>query len=75
VHVRHKLLHLFCWELLDHLPCSPDLALSDFHLFGPLKQHLSGYQFHNNKGVELAICEWLQMQELDFYCDGTFELV
>jgi histone-lysine N-methyltransferase SETMAR len=25
------------WELLEHLPCSPDLAHSDLHLFGPRK--------------------------------------
>jgi hypothetical protein len=26
------------WELLEHLPYRPDLAPSDFHLFGPLKK-------------------------------------
>jgi histone-lysine N-methyltransferase SETMAR len=25
------------WELLEHTPYSPDLAPSDFYLFGPLK--------------------------------------
>jgi histone-lysine N-methyltransferase SETMAR len=30
------------WELLEHPPYSTDLALSDFHLFGPLKNHLGG---------------------------------
>jgi histone-lysine N-methyltransferase SETMAR len=25
------------WEFLEHSPYSPDLAPSDFHLFGPLK--------------------------------------
>jgi histone-lysine N-methyltransferase SETMAR len=33
------------WELLEHLPYSPDLAPSDFHLFGLLKKHLSGKTF------------------------------
>jgi histone-lysine N-methyltransferase SETMAR len=28
------------WELLEHLPYIPDLAPSDFHLFGPLKTTL-----------------------------------
>jgi hypothetical protein len=28
------------WELLEHLPYSLDLAPGDFHLFGPLKNHL-----------------------------------
>jgi hypothetical protein len=28
------------WELLEHPPYSPDLAPSDFHLFGPQKTTL-----------------------------------
>jgi hypothetical protein len=23
----------------------------------------------------MAVCEWVQMHEPDFYCDGTFKLV
>jgi len=30
--------------LMDHLPYSPSLALSDVHLFDPLKKHLAGKQ-------------------------------
>jgi hypothetical protein len=28
------------WEVLGHPTYSPDLAPSDFHLFGPLKHHI-----------------------------------
>jgi hypothetical protein len=28
------------WEFLEHLPYSPDMALSDFNMFGPLKTTL-----------------------------------
>jgi hypothetical protein len=38
-------LRSFKWEVLQHPPYSPDLASSDFHLFGPLKHHLSGERF------------------------------
>jgi hypothetical protein len=31
------LLEHFSWELFDHAPYSPDLALSDCHLFTYLK--------------------------------------
>jgi hypothetical protein len=34
-------LRSFKWEVLQHPPYSPELAPSDFHLFGPLKHHLS----------------------------------
>jgi hypothetical protein len=33
----------------------PDLAPLNFHMFGPLKQHLEGCQFHNNEEVEMAV--------------------
>ncbi|GFR90823.1 histone-lysine N-methyltransferase SETMAR [Elysia marginata] len=33
------------WEILPHPANIPDLALSDFHLFGPLKHHLGGMAF------------------------------
>jgi hypothetical protein len=33
------------WKLREHLPYSPDLALGDFHLFGPQKHHCGGKRF------------------------------
>jgi histone-lysine N-methyltransferase SETMAR len=33
------------WELSEHPPYNPDLASSDFHLFGPLKIHHGGKCF------------------------------
>jgi histone-lysine N-methyltransferase SETMAR len=39
------------WNVLPHPPYSPDLAPSDYHLFGPLKEHLGGKRFHNNEEV------------------------
>jgi hypothetical protein len=40
-------------------PSSPSLDLLDFSLFGPLKQHLGGLQFHGTEEVEMAIGKWL----------------
>ncbi|GFO39309.1 histone-lysine N-methyltransferase SETMAR [Plakobranchus ocellatus] len=38
-------LQRYGWEILPHPAHSPDLAPSDFHLFGPLKHHLGGMAF------------------------------
>ena len=35
----------FGWEQIDHLPYSPDLVPSDFHLFRSLKEFLGGKRF------------------------------
>jgi len=32
---------------------------------------MGGHGIHNN--MEVAVCEWLRMQEPDFYCDGTLD--
>jgi len=39
--------------------------------FGLFKHHLGGHQSHSSEEVEMALCEWLQMQEPDFYHDTT----
>ena len=49
----------FKWEVLQHPPYSPDLALSNFHLFGPLKQHLSGERFPDD-ALERTVCSWFR---------------
>ena len=39
------------WTVLPHPPYSPDLATSDFHLFGPMKDGLRGQHFRSNDAV------------------------
>ena len=38
----HEVISSFGWKTISHPPYLPDLALSDFHLFGPLKENLRG---------------------------------
>ena len=45
------------WELLQHLPYSPDLAPSNFHLFGPQSESLGDIKFKNDEDV-LQHCVW-----------------
>jgi histone-lysine N-methyltransferase SETMAR len=48
------------WELLEHPPYSPDLASSNFHLFGPLKNRLGGKCFTDHEEVETEVRKWLR---------------
>jgi histone-lysine N-methyltransferase SETMAR len=68
-------LRSFKWEVLQHPPYSPDLAPSDFHLFGSLKRHLSGERFPDDDAVERAVCTWFQYQPKEFYATGFQGLV
>jgi len=43
------------YELLEHLPCSPDLAPSDFCLFPKLKLFLAGQRFSSNQEAIAAV--------------------
>jgi hypothetical protein len=29
---------------------------------------------HNNEEVEVALCEWLQKHDCNFFCEGIFKL-
>ena len=64
-----------CWELLQHPPYSPDLAPSDFHLFGPLKESLVGIKFENNEDVQQYVLKFLRAADKDFYAAGFSRLV
>lgn len=63
------------FELLGHPPYSPDLAPSDYHLFGPLKEHLRGQHFHNDMEVKEAVHKWLNNQPETFFSTGIRQLV
>ena len=56
-------------------PYSPDLAPSDFHLFGPLKDALHGTRFEDDESVIRAVRTWLCEQETSWYREGMHALV
>jgi hypothetical protein len=70
-----ELLQRYNWEVLDHPPYSPDLAPSDFHLFGSLKKHLGGRRFATDGEVQQAVMSWLQALDTDFFYAGIDALV
>ena len=50
------------WNLLTHPLYSPDLAPSDFYLFGRLKSDLQGMRFVDNDSVIQTVREWIHRQ-------------
>jgi len=54
------------FECLPHAPYSPDLAASDFHVFGPLKQVMGGKYFRSDEEVQQSVHEGLCCQPKEF---------
>jgi hypothetical protein len=62
------------FEMLKHPPYSLDLAQSDFHLFGPMKEHLWGQKFADDEVME-AVQSWLKATPKSFFLEGIRKLV
>ena len=54
------------FKCLPHPLYSPDLAPSDFHVFGPLKEAMGGKSFRSDEEVQQAVHEWLRCHSKDF---------
>ena len=52
----------------------PDLAPSDFHLFGPLKQHLGGQRFDEDDALIADVQNWLHSLDATFFEAGINSL-
>jgi len=58
------------FEHLPHPPYLPDLAPSDFHIFGLLKEAMGGKSFRSNEEVQQVVHEWLHSQPKYFFSRG-----
>ena len=70
-HQHHSATEL---EVLVHPAYSPDLAPSDFHLFGPLKNALRGHWFAADDEVKEVVHDWLRSQPQTFFSNGIKKL-
>jgi len=62
------------YELLEHPPYSPYLALSDFHLFPKLKIFLAGQRFSSNQEAIAAVEGYFADIMENHYRDGIMAL-
>ena len=62
------------FECLPHPSYFPDLAPSDFHVFGPLEEAMEGKSFRSDEEVQQAVHEWLHSQPKDIFSRGIHPL-
>lgn len=62
------------FEVVPHPPYSPDLAPSDYWLFGPLKQYLRGRRYDTIHEVGQVVNRWLRERPDGWYADGLRRL-
>lgn len=63
------------WEILPHPSYSPDLAPSDFHLFGSLKEFLGGTHFNTDDEMKNDVLQWFRRNNKSFYAEAFQALV
>jgi len=61
-------------EVLPHPSYSPDLAPSDYHLFGFVKDQLCLQLYETTEAIQKAVCQCLRMAGTEFYRWGIFKL-
>lgn len=55
------------WEIMNCLPCSPDLAPSDLIFFGSVKVRLGGQNFQTDDKLKQGVQNWVRSQDKTFY--------
>lgn len=58
------------WEVLPHPPYSPDIALSDFHLFRSMAHGLADQRFHSYEEAKKFIDSWIASKDMSFFRHG-----
>ena len=59
------------YDVLPHLPYSPDLSPTNYHLFEHLDDFLQGKHFHNQQDAKKAVQEFVISQSMDFFFFAT----
>ena len=62
------------WEVLPHPSYSPELAPSNYHLFGFVKDQLRGQRYETTEAIQEAVRQCLWMAGTEFYRRGIFKI-
>jgi hypothetical protein len=68
-------LEMLKFEVLSHLPYSPELVPSDFHFFPHLKRDLKWTHFTSDDEVKQAVTSWIKQRSPEFFIDDICKLV
>ena len=60
------------WSTLPHPPYSPDLAPSDFHMFGVMKADIRGQEFESLDDLKSHLKRWAARCSAEF-CQAGFD--
>ncbi|GFO47303.1 histone-lysine N-methyltransferase SETMAR [Plakobranchus ocellatus] len=63
------------WDIISPPAHSPDLAPSDFHLFGPLKCHLVGKKFEDEDELIGEVSDWFSKLDANFFTQDIYSLL
>jgi hypothetical protein len=55
------------WEILQHPPCSPDIAPSDYHLFCSPSDNIRGVSFNNDAALQNWLDDFFTAKPADFF--------
>jgi hypothetical protein len=66
-------LQSFSWEVMEHASYRPDLASSDYHVFGPLKKLLAGQRFISID-IKTVVQWWFRTQLTEFFNSSISKL-
>ncbi|UYV60776.1 hypothetical protein LAZ67_1002268 [Cordylochernes scorpioides] len=62
------------FEVLEHPAYSPDLAPSDYFLFGLLKKELKGKRFDSDEDVQKVVQDFFHTLPKSAYKEGIYKL-
>jgi histone-lysine N-methyltransferase SETMAR len=71
----NALISLFSWDIFDHPPYSPNLALTDYHFFTKMKVWLATHHFHTNEEIMDGVNNWLLNLAAPFFDKGLQKLM